>query len=139
MDDLPPVNDSLILTSLTVNCQSLLAKRESFMNLIDTHNPDIIFGTESWLRPDILSSELFPSGYVVYRQDREDGYGGVFIACQESLSSCSLEIPNNCCEIVACEIKLSNNSKLIVCSAYRSPSNSIGYLTNLCNHIEAIV
>ena len=23
------------------------------MNLIDTHNPDIIFGTESWLNPDI--------------------------------------------------------------------------------------
>ena len=49
------------------------------MNLIDSHNPDIIFETESWLNPDILSSELFPDGYSIYRRDREDGYGGVFI------------------------------------------------------------
>ena len=82
------------------------------MNLTDTHNPDIIYGTESWLNPDILSSELFPSGYSVYHHDREDGYGGVFIACQDSLTSCNLEIPNNSCEIVACEIELLNNTKL---------------------------
>ena len=36
------------------------------MNLIDSHNPDIIFGTESWLNHDISSSELFPDGYSVY-------------------------------------------------------------------------
>ena len=41
-DDLPPRNDSPALTSLTVNCQSLLAKRESFMNLIEIYHPDII-------------------------------------------------------------------------------------------------
>ena len=54
-DDLSSRNDSPGLISLTVNCQSLLAKRDSFMNLIDTYHPDIIFGTESWLNPDIAS------------------------------------------------------------------------------------
>lgn len=46
--DLSPVNDSPELISLSVNCQSLLAKRKSFINLIVTHDPDIVFGTESW-------------------------------------------------------------------------------------------
>ena len=54
-----------MLTSLAVNCQSLLAKRELFINLIDTYNPDIIFGTKSWLKSDILSSEIFPTDYFV--------------------------------------------------------------------------
>ena len=35
--DLPLANDSPILTTLTVNCQSLLAKNESFFNLLDTY------------------------------------------------------------------------------------------------------
>ena len=79
-DDLSSRNDSPGLISLTVNCQSLLAKRDSFMNLIGTYHPDIIFGTESWLNPDYIISEFFPECYSVYHQHREDGYGGVFIA-----------------------------------------------------------
>ena len=57
-----------ILMSLTVNFQSLLAKKESFINLLDTYNPDIVFGKESWLKPDVLSSEAFPEGHSVYGQ-----------------------------------------------------------------------
>jgi len=45
------------------------------MNLLDLHHPDIVFGSESWLRPNILSAEVFPSGYTVYRKDRSDVYG----------------------------------------------------------------
>lgn len=134
----PDLVDSPILTSLTVNCQSLLAKKESFLNLIDTYKPDIVFGTESWLKSDVLSSEVFPECYSVFRKDRSDGYGGVFIACQESLIACNLEIENNCCELVACEVKLRNGNNLIVCSAYRPPSSNVDYLSQLCNHLESI-
>ena len=133
--DLPLAND---LTSLTVNCQSLLAKKESFLSLLDTYNPDIIFGTESWLKPDILSSEVFPVGHSVYRRDRSDGYGGVLVTCREHLISCSLEIENNHCELVAYQVKLLNNGNLIVYSAYRPPSSSDDYLNQLCNHLESI-
>jgi len=106
--------------------------------LLDTHNPDIVFGTESWLKPDILSSEVFPTGYSVYRKDRSDGYGGVFVACREPLISCNVYLENNNCELVACQIKLLNNSDLIVCSVYRPPSSSDDYLNQLCNHLESI-
>ena len=68
-DDLSFRNDSPALASLTVNCQSLLAKRESFMNSIETYHPDIIFGTESWLNLDVSSCKLFPESYFVYSQD----------------------------------------------------------------------
>ena len=86
------------------------------MNLISIHNPDIIFDTESWLKSDISSSEVFPTGYSVYCHDRIDGYGNVFIACRETLISYELEIDNNFTELIACEIKHTNISQLIVWS-----------------------
>jgi len=29
-----------------------MSKKESFHNLINTHSPDVIFGTEMWLNPN---------------------------------------------------------------------------------------
>ena len=108
------------------------------MNLITVHNPDIIFGTESWLKADIFSGEVFPTGYSVYCHDRVDGYAGVFIACIETLISCELKIDHNFSELIACEIKLPNSSQLTVCSIYRPQSSSTDYLTNLCKRLKSI-
>ena len=77
-------DESPQLSALVVNCQSLVAKKASFLNLLDSYCPDIVFGCESWLVSNILNSELFSPSYNVYRQDRDDGYGGVFLACMSS-------------------------------------------------------
>ena len=74
----------------------------------------------------------------MHRKDSSDGYGGVFVACREPLITCNLEIENNCCELVACQVKLRNSGNLIVCSTYRPPSTNIDYLSQLCNHLESI-
>ena len=51
------------------------------LNLIHTTQADVLVGTETWLTPDHLSSEYFPTDqYEVFRKDRPDGYGGVLIA-----------------------------------------------------------
>ena len=68
-----------------INCQSIVAKKASFHNFLTEHNPDIIAGCESWLTPSIKSAEIFPNNLKIYRRDRSDGYGGVFVACQETL------------------------------------------------------
>ena len=73
------------------------------------------------------------------RQCRADGYGGVFVACSESLVSSSLETGDTSCELVACQICLANNPTLIICSMYRSPSSNDQYLDNLCNQLETII
>ena len=36
------------LKLLIINCQSILAKKPSFLNLINDNNPDFIVGTKSW-------------------------------------------------------------------------------------------
>jgi hypothetical protein len=42
---------SLVL--LQVNCRSIYNEDLEFWNLVDTYNPDIIIGTESWLREEM--------------------------------------------------------------------------------------
>jgi len=54
LNDLPsltPANhsaQSLQLSALVINCQSLVAKRASFSNLLNSCHSDIVFGCESW-------------------------------------------------------------------------------------------
>ena len=73
----------------------------------------------------------------IYCRDRDDGYGGVFIACCDTLASHDILIECTS-ELVACQIQLANHSSLIACSVYRLPSSSVSYLQNLCQQIEMI-
>jgi len=98
-------------------------------------NDSLCFGCESWLNREISSSELFPSNYVVYRRDRDDGYGGVFLACHHTLSTNEVTLIDPNCELVVCHIQLKNQSSLIVCSVYRPPSSDKQYLGNLCQQL----
>ena len=134
------MNHSNILDVAVVNCQSVLAKRLDFQNFINRHSPKIIIGCESWLSPSIVSSEIFPQQYQVYRKDRLDGYGGVFIACHNSLLSTALEYhTTSLCELVVCKIPLATDPPLIICSVYRPPNVDIPYLENLCTVLRDIM
>ena len=44
---------------LQVNCRSIHSKTLDFWNLIDTHNPGVVIGTESWLFHTIFGSLPF--------------------------------------------------------------------------------
>jgi len=74
----------------------------------------------------------------VYRSDRPDGYGGVFVACKDNIPSCNVQLAETSCEIVACQIQLPNHPPLVVCSVYRPPSSNQSYLIELCQHLECI-
>ena len=98
----------------------------------------MIFGCESWLSPTILSSEIFPPGYNIFRHDREDGYGGVFIACHNTLICHEVSYSGNH-DIVACKLKLLNNNSLLVCCVYRPPNRSTDQLEHICKSLEKII
>ena len=49
------------LRVLDINTQSILAKKESFWNLLSATKPDIIRMTETWLHPDIRANEFLPA------------------------------------------------------------------------------
>jgi hypothetical protein len=126
----------------TINFQSINAKKHSFWNFLDSSNPDIICGNETWLKPSICNSEILPdesdyeilpdeSDYEIFRKDRKDGFGGVMLAIKSNINSNPIDITTvtDCdCEIIARKIECDSNKSLIVISAYRLPNSSIELL-----------
>jgi hypothetical protein len=48
-----------------------------FLNLVDTHNPDVIIGTQSWLREEISDAEVL--GTITQLQELALNYGWTII------------------------------------------------------------
>ena len=115
-----------------LNSQSIVSKRVSLAVLLIEHDPDVVVVSEIWLSPDISASEFFPSGYQVFRKDRSDGYGGVLLACRDSLNCEELAFDTSA-EAVVCKITLDYRQPLIVCSFYRPPNTDTQSIDNLCN------
>ena len=68
------VSKSKSLQFLYINFQSVRNKGKKIATLVETVCPDVILGTETWLSPDISSSEIFDIclGYDVHRNGRPD-------------------------------------------------------------------
>ena len=75
------------LRMLNVNFQSIKTIQGQLYNLLDSTNPDIIFGTETWLDPSSKDSQFSPPGYNIFRNDRKLNGGGVLIAVRDYLIS----------------------------------------------------
>ena len=126
------------LRTLVINFQSAKNKIPQILNLIESSEPKIILGTETWLNKNISSSEIFSPDFSVHRKDREDEYGGVLIAVKSNLQ----HEPIQCNDAIEAKfIKITNVDKhcLIVGSVYRPPNSSLEYMEALCSAIETIV
>ena len=53
------ISEGTQVVLLRVNCSSICNKNLEFRNLIDTYNPDVVIGTESWLSEEINNAEVF--------------------------------------------------------------------------------
>ena len=78
------------LCILNLNCHSIVNKRAEFTALVDYIKPYVILGTESWLKTNIGTSEVFPEEYIPYREDRATLARGIFILVHRSLTSSEL-------------------------------------------------
>jgi hypothetical protein len=92
------------LVLLQVNCRSILNKILEFWNLVDTYNPDVVIGTESWLSDEINNAEVFRDDYITFRRDRSTQGGGVFI-CVKNYIDCRELRTDDDSEMRAVEVK----------------------------------
>jgi len=74
------------------------------LNLIDTRNPDVVKGTESWLSEEINNAEVFRDDYITFRRDRCSRCGGVF-SCVKNYIDCRELWTDEDFEMVAVEVK----------------------------------
>ena len=75
--------------------------------LVYKHSPDIIIGCESQIDNLYSSAEIFPPGYCVFRKDRCEGAGGVFICIKEHLSAFAIPSLDTDAEIIWAKIDIS--------------------------------
>ena len=133
---------SLVL--LQVNCRSIFNKALDFWNLVDTYNPDVVIGTESWLREEISNAEVFRADYTTFRRDRCSRGGGVFI-CVKNYIACGELWVDEEFEMIAVEVK-GRDPKFTweIVGIYRAPNEDMrvierlaartGYMGNSMKH-----
>ena len=142
-----PTKMSQNLRILHLNCRGLQQKTSEFKALIEYTKPDIVCGTESFLRgvkpgkdPEqnsIKSPEIFPPEYNVYRNDRNTDGGGVFILIHKSIVSMeNPEFVTNC-EIVWAKLHLKGCKELFI-STFYMPHRNIQDLTSLDLSLNAV-
>ena len=105
---------------MEINCNSILSTERSsiFKAFVEHHRPDVIFGCESKLSPDIPTAACFPQGYSIYRKERVSGNGGgVFLAISSNLTSISHPEFSADAESIWASIK-SGSKELYLCSFY---------------------
>ena len=84
---------------------------------------DIICLTETWLNDSISNYEILPTGYDIFRRDREDCVGGgTLIAIKSHLSTREISVIPLSLEAVVVEIALNSCQTLLFIVCYRSPS-----------------
>ena len=118
------------LRILNVNFQSIKGKQCQVRNLIDSTNPDILFGTETWIDSNIKDSQIFPSGYNIFRKDKTNcGGGGVLIAVKDIFIVTPVPELQTDCKIVWCKLELvGHNTVYLSCFSNPTTSNGNGYL-----------
>lgn len=109
--------------------------------------PDIICGTESWLKgkkpgkvfePNaIMNSEIFPEDFNIYRNDRSSRGGGVFVAVRSNLTSVECIDFITDCELEMVKISLKNKKELYVASFYM-PHRQDKHLQDLKEALEKL-
>ena len=109
---LPPIKNrkkNLHGMNINVNGIKSVAKQAAFRAIIDQHKPDVIFGTESKINSKFATYEIFPEDYMytVYRKDRDENGGGVFLATKDSLISSEEPDLGGDCEIIWASIQFS--------------------------------
>ena len=147
-----PVHGSEFLSCFYQNVRSLKAvcydgkfyetKLQLLQDISYGFDLDIICLTETWLNESISDFEILPSGYEIYRKDRQNRTGGgVLIAIKASLSSSQpsfAELPSDL-EAVMVEIEnLKFNKKILIMVCYRPPNDArfVFHLISALNLIE---
>ena len=106
---------------------------------IDSSQPDIITGIETWLTKDMNSSEFIPNDFEVFRRDRgSDPHGGVLIACRRSLVGSIVHIDKTT-EFIGIKVKLLHGKAVIISAAYIPPNRTDGeYIEQLVKDITTV-
>ena len=127
------------LKVLVVNFQSIKNKVPELTACLENHSPDVVIGTETWLYPSVLNSELFPEDYTVIRKDRNDKHGGVLLALKNDVVCAHLTDLDANCEMVWAQVQLVGSKALYIGAFYRPQTQKdLKYMNELRQSLTII-
>jgi len=96
--------------------------------------------TETWLKPEILNSEVFPGMYIIYRYNRPSRRGGgVLVTVRSTLASEELLlVDSRNSEFLCVKLSFFDRSVYITCS-YIPPSSEFPEYQNYLSAIQSIL
>ena len=122
------------LRVMTLNAHSIRNKTSEFNALLDYCKPDIVCCTETWLdgkKPGenpttdwVKDSEVFPTNYKAFRNDRNLDGGGVFILIEKSLIAVEKPSFVTKCEMNWAKIHLKGRRELFIGCFYMPHRNA---------------
>ena len=93
----------------------------------------IIAITETWLKDYILNNEILPTGYVIYRNDRQSRGGGVMLAIDNNITSRLIEC-HNILEAITVLVSL-YSKEIVICLLYIPPDADQVYHSILLTYL----
>ena len=75
------------LKCLATNFESILNKYEELKIIVNDQHPDVIFGTETWLKQETNGALINIPGYTIFRTDTCEIRGGVIIYINDNLNA----------------------------------------------------
>jgi hypothetical protein len=113
------------LVVLQVNCRSIYNKALEFSNVVDTYNPDVVIGTQSWHKEDIGNAEIFRDDFEIFRRDRCTRGGRVFICVKNTITCMELWVDKEY-EMIEVEVKGRDlGHKWEIIGVYRAPNQGM--------------
>ena len=105
-----------------------------FWKLVDTYNPDVVIGTDSWLKEDTGNAEIFRADFTTFRKDRSACSGGVFIGVKNFIAATELWADDDF-EIITVEVKgMDPKYTLEIIGIYRTPNEDMLAIERLAAH-----
>ena len=128
----PSWNRSSSVSCLCMNARSIVNKTSDLLALLDSRSLDLIAITETFIGPDIPSSEIFPPEYHVFRKDYSRHGGGVLLAVCSFISTVHrVDLESNCIlELLWADLSLPSG-KLLVGVYYQPPGGHCDELLHL--------
>ena len=99
----------------------------------------MILGCESKIDGTMPSYSLFPDNFTVYRKDRDQHGGGVFVATKDKLISVDISNLDSDCKIIWASLQFAGSKPLHIASYYGPHSNKNKAIDELSNSVTKIL
>ena len=108
-----------------LNINHLMPSIDDVNVLLDTHKPDILCISETFLGDDVDSKFLIFPGYVVERCDRKSNGGGVCIIYRDTMKAETLTVPVTDSQLETLWLRFVGATIFVVGVLYRPPKSPI--------------